>query len=326
MQFIPNYKLQVIKDGEFQEEIAKVETILENYKHTGEFFAFDGTKIYYEYFLTQNAKANIVIVHGLSEFCKKFYEAIYYFLNQGYNVFIYDQRCHGLSGRLTDTIDLLHVDRFTDYAKDLNQFIGTVVAPANDLPLYLYAHSMGCAVSVLYMANYENAVQKAVFSAPMFAPVVKSVPTWLGLVTMWLGKVFVGSKKRTFISRDFNPDTPYTPTNCTSEARYRHNMKLRTENENYQSTPMSYGWTYGSLVVKNAVLKRRNFRKLNLPILLLSGQQDTTVKNSVQKTFADRCKNCEMVEIPGETHALLASHSGQLEETFKRILAFFATA
>ncbi len=326
MQFIPNYKLQVVKDGEFPEEIAKIETILENYKNPGEFFAFDGTRIYYEYFLTQGARANIVIVHGLSEFCKKFYEVIYYYLNQGYNVFIYDQRCHGLSGRLTDTLDLMHVDHFRDYAKDLKQFIDEVVAPANDLPLYLYAHSMGCAVSVLYMAGYENTVQKAVFSAPMFAPVVKSVPTWLGLATMWLGKVFVGTKKRAFISRDFNPNAPYTTTNCTSEERFRHNMKLRIENENYQSTPMSYGWVYGSLTVKKAVLKRKNIRKLRLPILLLSGEADTTVKNCAQRAFADRCKTCQMVEIPGETHALLASHSGQLEKTLRLILAFFGNA
>ena len=79
----------------------------------------------------------MVILHGMSEFTCKHYELAYYLLQQGYNVFLYDQRGHGRSQRLTDRIDLIHVERFSDFVEDLDLFVNNIVLPAADKPLYL---------------------------------------------------------------------------------------------------------------------------------------------------------------------------------------------
>ncbi len=324
MRFVPNYDFQIIKESEFNVEIKSVERIIEQHKNVGEFIAFDNSKIYYEYFLAENAKANLVIVHGLSEFTRKFYEFTYYMLNQGYNVFIHDQRCHGLSSRLGKTNDILHVDSFNDYAKDLEQFIKEIVIPTQNIPIYLYAHSMGGSIAALYLAKNSQKIEKAVFAAPMFQPIVKNVSDFLARVSVATGNFFIGSKKRFFLSHDFDPDVKYDDKHGSSKVRFEYNMSLRKSNKKYQSSPMSFGWVHNSLIIKDTILKDSFIKKISTPILILSAEKDTVVKNSAQKVFASKYKKCKLIEIKDETHALLASNSERLENMIKMVLDFYS--
>ena len=324
MRFSPSYTLDIIKEEDFNSEILQVEQVIQEYKNFGKFDAFDKTKIYYEYYLVEKPKANVVIVHGLSEFIRKFDEFIYYLMNQGYNVFIYDQRCHGMSGRLTKSQHLLHVDNFRDYAADLEQFIEEVVIPTENIPIYLYSHSMGGAVCTLYLAEHSDRVEKAVFSAPLFEPIVNSVPVPLARVSVRLGRIFLGSKKRFFLSNDFDPEIKYKESYGSSEARFYYNIKLRKENEKHQSSPMSFGWVDNSLRIRRRLLKDRLIKGIKTPILLFSAENDRAVNNLPQREFADKCKTCRLIEVKGATHALLASESGELEKLIKLTLDFYA--
>ena len=157
----------IISEKDFPEKIAKIESEFDKIRKEGFFDSFDGKKLYFEYFPKENAKASVVIVHGLSEFTKKFYEIAWYFYLEGYSVYLYDQRCHGRSCRLGARADILHVDKFSDYAKDLNEFIKNIVLKTSDKPIYLYSHSMGGAAAALYLSKWQDTVKKAVMSAPL---------------------------------------------------------------------------------------------------------------------------------------------------------------
>ena len=324
MRFVPDYALHVIPESDFTEAIADIEQKLTACMTAGSFTAFDDTNIHYEYFLAQDSRASIVIVHGLSEFTKKFYEFIYYVLNQGYNVFVYDQRCHGLSGRLTDRMELLHVDSFMDYVKDLSQFIDEVVIPTEDKPIYLYSHSMGGAICALYLSQHSDTVEKAILAAPMFAPVVQQVPTWLARHSVAIGRFFFGNKTKFLLTSEFDPDVPYEEKRGTSRARFEHNMNMRRENPQYQSTPMTFGWIYNSLIVGSQIFRRKVIGNIRTKILLLSAEKDATVKNKPQRLFAQKCKTCEFKEIKRETHALLAGNEKTLAEIMRLTLDFYA--
>lgn len=325
MRFTPNYQLKIIPEEQFSSAILKLEDKLSSYMHSGSLNAFDGCRLHYEYFLCENARASVVIVHGLSEFTKKFYEFTYYLLNQGYNVFIYDQRCHGLSSRLTDNITLLHVDRFSDYVADLNQFINEIVIPASDgADLYIYSHSMGGVIASLYLAKYPEKIKKAVLSAPMFEPIVASVPTNIARWGVRVGKTFCGGKKKFPLSSEFNPDVTYKKTYDASRARFEHNLKMRRENPMYQTTPMSFGWVIGSLTVRKAALSGKTISRIKTPILLLSAELDRVVNNEPQLLFARRCQTCNFVSIKGANHALLTSDFDTMTEVLTRIFDFFA--
>ena len=324
MRFVPSFELKLINENDYENEIIQIEEELSKIKHMGSFSAFDGTEIYYEYFLTQNSKGSIVIVHGLSEFINKFYEFIYYSLNQGYNVFIYDQRCHGLSGRLTDQLDLLHVDRFNDYVKDLSQFVETVVKKIADEPIYLYSQSMGGAECALYLAQNSDNIEKAVLAVPMFQPVVDVVPFRIARAGVGFARHFYGNKTKFLLSKEFNPDIKYNESQGTSRARFEHNMKMRRENPNYRSTPMSFGWTYNSLIVRKSIFKSKNIKGIKTPILLLTAKQDRVVESKPHYEFAEKCKVCKLVELENANHALLASDNQTLKQVLDLIYDFYA--
>lgn len=324
MRYIPNYKLNIITEEQFADSIYKIEAEINAVKQSGNFTAFDGINIYYEYFLTEQSRGNVVIVHGLSEFTNKFYELIYYTLNQGYNVFIYDQRCHGKSDRLTPVKDLLHVDSFEDYVKDLTYFIDEIVLKTEDKPIYLYAHSMGGAIAALYLAKFKDKIQKAILSAPMFQPIVKNVPFLIARDSVKIGKVIFGSKRKFFISSEFDPDIKFNYVEGLSKARFEHNMKLRRENPNYQSTPMSFGWVSNSLMLSKRILRGRVVGKIETPILIISASADTMVNNKIQETFYKKCKNCRFEIIENATHAVLASDENIISQVLNLTFEFFA--
>ena len=113
MKFRPDYQFSVFAEEEFAEKFREAAAQMEPCRQEGFFHSFDGKDLYYEYFLAENSRGAVVILHGLSEFTKKYHEFAYYLLNQGYDVFLYDQRCHGRSCRLTENPDVIHVGRFT---------------------------------------------------------------------------------------------------------------------------------------------------------------------------------------------------------------------
>ena len=162
--------MSVLTEENFDIQMPLISARLDQRRCEGSFEGFDGKPLYYEYFQNAQSHAAVVILHGLSEFTAKYHEFVWYLQEQGYDVFLYDQRCHGKSCRLTQRQDLLHVDRFDDYVKDLHCFVSNVVQKATALPLYLYGHSMGGATSALYLAQHPEVFQKAVLGAPMIQP------------------------------------------------------------------------------------------------------------------------------------------------------------
>ncbi len=324
MRYIPNYELNIINEDEFPAAIKKIEEKLEQIKVSGTFTAFDGINISYEYFLAENSNASVVIVHGLSEFTRKFYEFIYYLLNMGLNVFIYDQRCHGLSDRLTDNIELLHVDDFDDYVKDLSQFIDEVVLKTEDKPLYLYSNSMGGAISALYLSQNSSKIEKAILAVPMFEPIVDYVPMSIARMGVAVGKLVYGGKTKFLLTKDFNPNVQYRVEHGSSRARFEHNMDLRRENPNYRSTPMSFGWIYNSLTVKRRIFRLKIINEIKTPILIISAEKDATVNNKLHYKFLNKCKNCRLENIENSAHSILVNDIETMSRIMNLIFEFYS--
>lgn len=323
MYFTPTQDTSLLTEAQFPQGIADITSKLDACRHEGYFDSFDGKPLYYEYYLVQGSRASVVLLHGLSEFTKKFYEITYYLLQRGYNVFMYDQRCHGKSCRLTEQAHLLHVDCFDHYVRDLEQFMQQVVHKVSQLPLYLYAHSMGGAVAAMYLAKNRETVCKAVLSAPLIDPVVNTRNAATARFLVRMLRLKHGSKGRFLFSRDFDPQTPFRPESDGSAVRFAHNMRLRSEDERYQTSPMSIGWVLSSLKVRSALLKKRVTKGIQTPVLLISAEKDRVVKTDAHYAFADRCDACTLVSIPQATHAMLAGTDEILQRHIGLVTEFF---
>lgn len=321
--FNPNSSFKILTDEEFKQNIDDITIQLKDCLHSGKFDGFDGKKIYYEYFLCQNATASVVIVHGLSEFTQKYYELAYYFLNSGYNVFLLDQRCHGFSERLTERIDLVHVDSFNDYVADLEKFIDNVVLHICNAPLYMYSHSMGGAVTTMYLSKNPNKIKKAVLSAPLFEPEVGRTPYPIAQAGTYLKMVFAGKKSIFNPAQKFNPEATIKKSRDESPNRFMHNLNLRQNEEHYQSTPMTTGWVHNSLHIYSSFKKNKTAEKIKTPILLISASNDGVVKCGKYPDFKQRCGCCEYMVIENTNHSMLTCSYKAITTYINGILDFY---
>lgn len=324
MNFQPDYQFQVIPEDQFDEKIPQLLCQLEACGTVGTFSGEDGEKMHYEHYRTEGSKGAVVVVHGLSEFTLKYHELAWYLLNQGYDVFLYDQRGHGKSCRQVDQIDMVHVNRFTDYVTDLHRFVCDVVKPATDKPLYLYAHSMGGAVATLYLAAHPETFRKAVLSAPMIEPLTGGVNPVFARVSLAMLLPFINGKKKFWSSGEFNPEYKFEWAQDQSYARFHRNLQIRIDNPCYQSTPMSMRWVQQSVSLRPKLTRKSFLRNIRTPILMLCAETDKAVNTDAQTVFAQRCEACRQLIIPGSTHSMLNGNQEIIETHIQLMLDHFA--
>jgi alpha-beta hydrolase superfamily lysophospholipase len=122
----------------------------------------DGLQIYSQAWFPQaNAKANLIIAHGLGEHSGRYQHMAAYFVEKEYAVFALDHQGHGKSDGKRG-----HVNSFSDYIIDLEQFRNKVAELSPNKPTFLFGHSMGALIVLLYVLDYQDLVQAAVVSAP----------------------------------------------------------------------------------------------------------------------------------------------------------------
>ncbi|MDO4747848.1 MAG: alpha/beta hydrolase [Eubacteriales bacterium] len=323
MRYTPSYELKFVKESQFSLFAENMNSILDKYRHEGYMEAYDGLKIYYEYFLCENSKGSVVIVHGLSEFTKKYYEVTTYFLNMGYNVFLYDQRGHGKSDRMTKKDILIHVKSFRQYTKDLDLLIEKIVKPADDKPIYLYAHSMGGGVAADYLSQHTDVISKAILSAPLFQVDIGNVSVGFAKFGIKFMSILIGPKRWFKGSKEFNPEHKIENSNDESKSRFEHNLSLRCNNRCYQTTPMSLGWVDAMLSFELHIQKPRVVSKIKTPILLITAQNDTVVKSKPHYDFAKNCSTCEIIVQKNSKHAILTSTDDVISEHIHCVMDYF---
>lgn len=319
MAFRPDYKLNFIEDAAFAGAMDAIRAELALHRTEGFFTGAEGTAIYYEYFLCEDARGSVVLLHGMSEFTCKHYELAWYLLHRGYNVFLYDHRCHGRSQRLTERMDLIHVEHFEDYAQDLDIFVHTVVKPVVRGPLYLYGHSMGGAVSLFYLQAHPGVFARAVLSSPLFEPVV-GVPVPIAALSAWLDQCRRGPKSKLTHSQEFLPRIPEQWLDDPRWSRNLYMLRLRLAEPRYQTTPMSARFALRALYLTPRLL--RMAKKITTPHLLISGEADTVIRVRPHRRYARRAPQCSFVSIPEGKHAMTCDTKEQVAIHTHLVLEF----
>jgi alpha-beta hydrolase superfamily lysophospholipase len=114
------------------------------------FKAADGTTIYTASWTPDTpAKAAILIVHGVAEHIHRYEHVAAYFVERGYAVYGVDHRGHGKSEGLRT-----YFDNFDQPVDDLKRFVETLKPQYPKM--FLYGHSMGSLISLLYVLKYPN--------------------------------------------------------------------------------------------------------------------------------------------------------------------------
>ncbi len=301
-----------------------VEPFLKELRMEGEFSSFDGNKIHYEYYKLESPKANIVISHGFTESAEKFREVYYYFINEGYSVFAVDHRGHGNSYRIKGKLDTVKIGKFTDYVEDLREFVNQVVLPlSNNVPLYLYSHSMGGAIAIRFLEDYPEVFKKAVLSAPMVCAntgMPERVASAMGKITAFLG---LGNASVPGMCT-FDPNARYEDSNDTCEERFEYYMDKKRANPKYRTAGPSFNWVNQAMRNTYYIIKPENIRKITAEVLLCQPETDKMVLPSYQNEFIKDVKNGTLKVYKNSKHEIYNTTNDVLEIYYPDLFEFFA--
>lgn len=324
---IAEKKICVSEENYEREMEENVLPFVNKIKKTGYLKTFDGVNLFYEKFVPENFKSVVIIVHGFSENTQRYSELIYYFLKQSCAVYIYDQRGHGFSDRLTKNKNVVYVKKFDDYAHDLKIFFDQIVFAENKIPidnLFLFGHSMGGAVVTRFMQIYQpKNLKLVVLSAPMFE--IKLKPNQMqakNLVMQTennLEQYFPEQKncdqKNQFDNQAYN-DYP----------RYIYSVKKRIKNPELIVDVASFAWLKEAFKVTNKIFEPECIEKINqmkTKILLFQYENDETVGADSQNQFDSLVKNCELCKINDSQHNIHFMHDNVFNQFLNKIFSEF---
>ncbi len=121
----------------------------------------DQLKLHAVKWLVDQAKLNIVLVHGLGEHCARYAHVAKFFNSKAANVFALDLRGHGLSeGKRGCGPDL------NSFLDDIDALVTEMKLEAPDLPWMMYAHSMGGNLSLNYVLRRKPDCMALVATSP----------------------------------------------------------------------------------------------------------------------------------------------------------------
>lgn len=317
-------KFELLLNEENFEELmtTEVEPFLASLRIDDTFISFDGKKIHYEGYMLPDAKATVVIVHGFTESAEKFRELSYYYLKNNMNVFAIDNRGHGHSYRLPGDLFTVRLEKFDDYINDLDVFVKDVVMKkSGSLPLYLYGHSMGGAVSARYLEEHPESFEKAILNAPM---ICAQTGMSIFAAKALSGTLCAFGKKHASVPGkcEFYEGRTYLQSDDTSKARFDYYHAKRLKEPNYQTSGPSFGWVKESMHMTDVVLSDAKCKRVAAKVLILQPETDRKVISEYENKFCDKINDGRLVRFMNSKHEIYNSTNDVLHKYYTTIFDF----
>ncbi|CAM3957153.1 alpha/beta fold hydrolase [Paracoccus yeei] len=151
--------------------------------------AEDGIRLRAAHWAAGGASGSVLLFPGRTEYVEK-YNAVALDLNAaGYDVLAIDWRGQGMSDRLLADPRLGHVERFSDYQRDVVELVVAAQEIGLPRPWHLLAHSMGGAIGLAALAG-GLPVASAVFSAPMWGLSLSNIMTRIAIGMVVVARTF----------------------------------------------------------------------------------------------------------------------------------------
>lgn len=268
----------------------------------------------------------VIISHGYTENADKYKEVIYYFLKMGYHVYIPDHCGHGRSYRLTDDLSLVHVDRYERYIEDLLLVAHYAKDEAEELPLYLYGHSMGGGIAAAAVATEPDLFQKVILSSPMIQPDTSKLPWKLTGIITRIACLFGLSSHYLPGGHPYDASETFEESSSVSEVRFNYQQGIRSSEKLFQNTCGSYQWVKSAAKLRT-FLMHTAWKKIHIPLLLFQAENDHVVSANAQYKFIQKISRRHtaptwLIKVPGSKHEIYNADSEILVKYWTKIFRF----
>jgi len=282
----------------------------------------DGVQLHYHVQRVQDAKGAVVLLPGRTEAVAKYAEVMFDLNAQGYSVYALDHRGQGESERMLPNRFKGYVKHFDDYVTDLQSFVTTVVLPEQPAKLFLLAHSMGGAVSVLHAAKHPGTFDALALSAPMLDISTGAFPA---PVASAISLTSCGGSDGTDYavgSGDYKTETDFENNTVTRSAtRWALKVQQLEDNPRLQLGGVTYRFVCESLRACNRA--QQSGAQNPVPTLLLQAGADTIVLPQAQAKYCAEAPGCQLSRFDGAKHEILMEADAARNEALAQVVRFF---
>ncbi|MBL4829057.1 MAG: alpha/beta fold hydrolase [Aliivibrio sp.] len=289
------------------------------------FIGEEGVTLQWVKFTHPKHNKSITVINGRIESFWKYQELFYDFYQLGYDIYSYDHRGQGVSGRVAKDPQVGHVTDFNHYILDLQSFVDTQLPHHQYQHNFLLSHSMGGAITTRYVQQHKHPFTSMVLGSPMFGihipllfrPFAYSVSKLIDALCPYnllaLGESNYKSK-------------PYKNNLLTqSEVRYAWFRDLYQNRPELQLGGPSSRWVWQGIQAAKMCIEQAD--KVDIPVLLLQGESDIIVDNNAQDRFQIKMQqanlNCIKHQIPGAKHELFMEKDALRNQTLQQVEQFY---
>lgn len=300
---------------------------LESRERTRLIAGYDNDPIFSVSYQAENPIGTVFMVHGFTENAFKYSEMIFSLLHLHFSVVAYDQRGHGRSWREKGVPDssVTHVDHFSDYVADM-RLIYEAYRQEMPMPHFVFAHSMGGAVTALFLEKYQDAFAAAVLSSPMIAPNLGGIPVSVASSIAAVARGFGKQKNNPFFMKRYSCPEDFSTSCATDPERFAWYDHIKSTHTEFQNSVPSYQWSSEAIKVTKQILAPGMPEKINCPVLLFSADQDHSVLPGPQKAFIQRVRDGRQIFVPGSRHEIFRSNNDVLFPWWHQVILFFTKA
>lgn len=294
---------QAIPEAGFAEvHTATVQPWFDAHAQSGEIRGADGLRLRYRMIRARRTSdAALVILPGRSEPAVKYAELAYDLSDLGFDIYLLDHRGQGASERIAKDPEVGHVAAFEDYVSDFERFVTQVVNATSYRKKFLIAHSMGAAVSTLYLAQHPTEFRAAIFSPPMYDVITEPYPRWVAR-SIVQGAIVLGQSEHYAKGKGpFDPNEKFNDSTVSrSRARWNQAHALSVDHPDLRLGGPSNAWVNAALSVRR--LERKASETFRTPLLMFQAGDESIVVNAEQDYFCTRVSSCRLSRLEDSLH------------------------
>jgi lysophospholipase len=288
----------------------------------GHFDGVAGVSIHYRAFPVEGELGAIVFVPGRTEPIRKHAETFLDLNSLGYSVYAIDPRGQGESERMLDNSDIGYVEYFSDYVADLETFVTKVVqARAPHEHLFLMAHSMGGAISLMHVYKHPGRFDAVALSSPMIGVDTGAFPAGIA-ADLAITSCSAGNGEAYAPGQGDYEAEPFEGNDVShSKVRYSLKQELYAAHPAIRLGGVSYRWLCEAFTADSHLVELGD--ESDTPTLILEAGSDDVVLEDSEEHYCDAAPRCQRIVYPSAFHEIFSERDGIRNHALSRLVRFF---
>lgn len=240
----------------------------------------DNLKLHITYIVPKTTTKGIVqISHGMAEHKERYYDFMKYLSDNGYIAIIHDHRGHGKSIKNKQDYGYFYTEDVNIIIEDLHDITNYIKQKYQNLPIYLFSHSMGTLVARGYIQKYDQEIDKLILCGPPTKNNLANFAIFLAYIT----KLFTKEKSPNYFLNKLTFGS-YNKNNQLENSwlsKNQENVKTYNKDSLCGFIFTTNGFINLYKLMANAYKKNKYlYQNKNLDILLIAGSKDPAIQNT----------------------------------------------